>query len=70
MPRRQPPARPSTSPGWDTEAWQEERQARGDAFDQAVSMTEDEGYYMDRQTQELCDALKQCNTLTGAMHRR
>lgn len=56
MPRRQPLARPSILPGWNPEAWQEERQARREAIDEAVAMIEGQGYYMDRQTQELCDA--------------
>lgn len=55
MPRRQPPARPSTPPGWDAEAWEEERQARREAVEEAVSTVEDQGYFMDRQTEQMCE---------------
>lgn len=54
MPRRHPPPKASTPPGWNTEAWCEERRARYEAVEEAVSTIEDQGYFMDRQTEQLC----------------
>lgn len=42
-------------PGWGPDAW-EECQARAYAVDEAVPLIKDEGYFMDRHTEQLCEA--------------